>query len=232
MRTTPVRELSEQTAVRLRGMIREKQMRPGDRFPSERELIEQFGVGRSTIREAIKVLVAENLLEIRRGTGTFISQTMGIAKDPLGLQFTPEKTLLQNLFEARFIIEPQIAALAARRATPEDLDRLERALIQHLSCEDESRHAALDVEFHTALARCCHNDVLQRFLPVVIEAIAEGRSQTAAVPGTWDNAKAWHREIFLSVQRGADKDAQEQMLKHLMQTAKEANITHLGGQDL
>jgi GntR family transcriptional repressor for pyruvate dehydrogenase complex len=232
MRGIPSRELSDQTASRLREMILERQMQPGDRFPSERELIESFGVGRSTIREAVKLLVAENLVEIRRGTGTYISHLPGVSKDPLGLQFAPQQNLLQNLFEARVLIEPQIAYLAAQRATPEDIVRLSGILQQFLACGDPALHTQLDIQFHTALAQCTGNAVLHRFLPVICEGIYEGRSKTATVPGSWERAKEWHVKIFHSVQGGDAEGARKETYGHLMQTAQEANIIiNLGGQE-
>lgn len=233
MKTIDTRELSKQIAEQMRSVIQEKQMQPGSRFPSERELIDYFNVGRSTVREAIKILVAENLLEIRRGKGTYISQYPGRVRDPLGLQYSPQQKLLQNLFEARAIIEPQIAALAAVRAEPEDIACLQQALQEHLTCTDTIRNAELDVKFHTALTQCCHNEVLQRFVPLVIEAIEEGRVETATVPNSWENAKQYHEKIFKMIQcRDADA-ARFEMMQHLMQTAKEANIhIKLGGKDL
>lgn len=230
MKKLNTKELSKQTAELLRSMIQKKNMQPGDRFPSERELIELFGVGRSTVREAVKILVAENLLEIHRGNGTYISKCPGLVKDPLGLQYSPQQKLLQNLFEARAIIEPQIAALAAERAEPEDVKKLEDAMLAHSSCNGKENIAEADIRFHTALTNCCHNEVLQRFVPLVIEAIQEGGCETAEVPNSWENAKEYHKEIYEKVKCGDGEAARQAMMKHLKQTAKEANIRlNIGG---
>lgn len=233
MRSGETKELSNQLAEQMRSIIQKKQMQPGSRFPSEKELIERFNVGRSTVREAIKILVTENLLEIRRGKGTYISQCPGRVKDPLGLQYSPQQKLLQNLFEARAIIEPQIAALAALRAEPKDIECLQQVLEEHLTCTDKSKNAELDVKFHKAVTMCCHNEVLQRFMPLVMEAIQEGRVETEAVPYSWENAKQYHKRIFEMIESGDAEAAKSEMKQHLLQTAKDANIKiQLGGKNL
>ena len=94
---TVTKELSDIAAKRLREMIIQKQMKSGDRLPSESELGEMFGVSRSTVREAIKLLIAENVVEIQRGKGTFVTLHPGVSKDPLGLEFANQKKLLDNL---------------------------------------------------------------------------------------------------------------------------------------
>lgn len=225
-------ELSAQTAQSLREMIVVRKMQPGDKFPSERELMERFGVSRSTTREAVKLLVAENLVEIQRGKGTYIARQPGLVRDPLGLRFVPPHQALQNLMEARILIEPSIAELAARRATPEDIRQLEEILQRIISNMDPEKHTELDISFHTALAQCTHNDVLHRFLPVICEGIYEGRGETEGLPGSWENALGWHVRIFRAAQCGDAQTARQAMLGHLRQTAEEANITiDLGGQD-
>lgn len=88
---TVTQELSVVAAKRLREMIIEKEMKSGDRLPSESALGEMFGVSRSTVREAIKLLIAENVVEIQRGKGTFVTLQPGLSKDPLGLEFANQK---------------------------------------------------------------------------------------------------------------------------------------------
>ena len=109
--------LPEIVAQNIKGMIIERSLNEGEKLPTESELTMNFNVSRSTIREAIKILIAENVVEIRHGRGTFIAKKTGITKDPLGLSFADRKMLLPNLLEARRLIEPNIAALAAQRRT-------------------------------------------------------------------------------------------------------------------
>lgn len=98
------------------------EFKPGDRLPSEYELAQRLGVGRSTVREATKALVSRNILEVHRGNGTFVCEQTGLVQDPLGLRFQPDKKRLGlDLCEVRLMIEPEIAALAAQKATEEEL---------------------------------------------------------------------------------------------------------------
>ena len=91
------------TAQKVKTMIIQRDMKPGDRLPTETELAERFGVSRSTLREAMKFLRAENVVVIRQGSGTFVSAGTGIGEDPLGLHFTNQEKLLENLFETRML---------------------------------------------------------------------------------------------------------------------------------
>lgn len=114
----PADVLPMATAQKVKMMIIKRGMKPGDRLPTENELAKLFSVSRSTLREAMKFLRAENVVVIRQGSGTFVSAGTGIGEDPLGLHFTNQENLIHNLFETRMLIEPQIASLAVQRATP------------------------------------------------------------------------------------------------------------------
>ena len=99
----------------------------GQKIPNEYELAEKFGVGRSTVREAVKGLVSKGILEVRRGSGTFVVSTSSLEEDPLGLSRFPDKyKLALELFDVRLMIEPEIAVLACENATEEELDQLQR----------------------------------------------------------------------------------------------------------
>ena len=160
------------TAQKVKTMIIQREMKPGDRLPTEKELADLFGVSRSTLREAMKFLRAENVVVIRQGSGTFVSAGTGIGEDPLGLHFTNQEKLIQNLFETRMLIEPQIAGLACQRATPQDVRNLQLLVTEMDRSEVNSPASAeLDVQFHTAVAECTHNEVLIRVVPIIIESI-------------------------------------------------------------
>lgn len=102
--------------------ILQEPVEPGQKIPNEFELAEKFGVGRSTIREAVKGLVSRGILEVRRGAGTFVISTSSVSEDPLGLGKIEDKyKLALDLFDVRLMIEPEIAGLACRNADEEDL---------------------------------------------------------------------------------------------------------------
>ena len=131
----------------------------GEKLPNEFELAEKFGVGRSTIREAVKSLVSKGVLEVRRGSGTYVVSTSSLEEDPLGLgRFEDKYHLALELFEVRLMLEPEIAALASEYASEEEKAQLESL------CDQVERqytaginHIKKDIEFHTCIAKCSRN---------------------------------------------------------------------------
>lgn len=225
---TAHQELSVIAAKRLRGMIIEKEMQSGDRLPSESALGEMFGVSRSTVREAIKLLTAENVVEIQRGKGTFVTVQPGVGKDPLGLEFTNQKRLLTNLLETRMMIEPQIAYLAAQRANQANIDQLAQIIDKiQAAGSNKGNHTPYDVAFHKAVAECTQNDVLYRILPIICESIQEGYFKTANVPGSYERAIQSHFNIFQAIVNKDPEAAKNETEKHLRQTMEDMDI--LGG---
>lgn len=165
--------LSSKLSEELLNYIRSENLKPGDRLPNESILAKKMGVGRSSIREAMKLLASRNIVTIRQGSGTYISQTPGMVEDPLGFSFiTDKQKLAQDSLEVRFLLEPAIASLAAQNASEEDIALLRR-LCQEV--EDLVRlgqdHTQKDIEFHTAIALSSKNVVVPRLIPVINSAI-------------------------------------------------------------
>lgn len=145
----------------------------GQKIPNEFELAEKFGVGRSTIREAVKGLVSKGILEVRRGSGTYVISTTTPEEDPLGLGGMGDKyKLALELFEVRLMLEPEIAALACKNAAEEDLKKLKKLCdeTERLYLEG-SNHVNKDIEFHTCIARCSQNRVVEVLIPVINSAV-------------------------------------------------------------
>lgn len=165
--------LSSKLSEELLNYIRSENLKPGDRLPNESILAKKMGVGRSSIREAMKLLASRNIVTIRQGSGTYISQTPGMVDDPLGFSFIADKQKLAlDSLEVRFLLEPAIASLAAQNASEEDIALLRR-LCQEV--EDLVRlgqdHTQKDIEFHTAIALSSKNVVVPRLIPVINSAI-------------------------------------------------------------
>lgn len=165
--------LSSKLSEELLNYIRSENLKPGDRLPNESILAKKMGVGRSSIREAMKLLASRNIVTIRQGSGTYISQTPGMVDDPLGFSFIADKQkLAQDSLEVRFLLEPAIASLAAQNSSEEDISLLRR-LCQEV--EDLVRlgqdHTQKDIEFHTAIALSSKNVVVPRLIPVINSAI-------------------------------------------------------------
>lgn len=170
--------LTQRTADRLRDMIIEEQtFHYGDKLPNENELSNLLGISRTTLREAIHILTSEGLLTVKRGKGTFVSaQINQYVSGKLELNdLSDMKITLRDLYEARMIFEPEAAALACKRATDEEIQKiLELGNI----CQEQLRinpagKKRIESEnmFHGAIVKASHNDFLSRFMPLLTETI-------------------------------------------------------------
>lgn len=168
------KSLAQQTAEGLYArIVAEGQPGPGEKLPNELELSQELGVSRTTLREAIRSLVTQGVLEVRRGKGTFVSGQVGEIEDFGFGGLERVKGQLRDLFELRSIFEPQAARLACLRATEEEMaDILARG-------EDVDRCIRLgqdrteaDREFHAAIVRATHNSFMMRLLPMINQAVA------------------------------------------------------------
>lgn len=165
--------LAERTAEQISRLIVERQLTSEDKLPSEFELAELLHVGRGTIREGVKLLVARNVLEIRRGKGTYIAPNPGEVPDPLGFAYyTDQLQLAMDLVEVRRQVEPWAARMAAERAAPEDLELLrETCSVVEQDILAGRDHSKNDVRFHVAIAKCTHNLVVPKLIPIITYAI-------------------------------------------------------------
>ena len=140
-----------------------------DKLPSERELCQLLNVGRSTLREAIQRLAARNVLEVRRGAGTFVSYKHGVADDPLGFTLIrDQRRLAMDLLEFRIMVEPSIAAMAAQNASKDDIKELEFLCLEVEELLRRGKpHHERDKEFHACIARCSGNMVMPKIQPII-----------------------------------------------------------------
>lgn len=221
--------LPEQAAEQISKLIVEQHLTCEDKLPSEFELAQMLGVGRGTVREGVKLLVARNVLEIRRGKGTYIAPNPGEIPDPLGFVYYPDQfRLALDLAEIRLQMEPWVARMAAERATAEDLKRLREACsVVEQDIVAQRDHSRNDVLFHVAIAECTHNLVVPKLIPIITYAI------TLFVSLTESRLKAQtlvdHREILDSICDRDGKRAEETMQRHIQynKTMLEQLVTQL-----
>ena len=166
--------LAQHTAQRLYNLIAaEKKLSPGEKLPNELELSQEMGVSRATLREAIRTLTAQGVLEVRRGKGTFVSPRAGELED-FGFDALEQvRGQLRDLFELRSIFEPKAARLACQRATQAEMQEiLDRGgEVERCIRAGEDRTQA-DWEFHAAIVRATHNEFMMRLLPMINQAVA------------------------------------------------------------
>lgn len=174
------KNLSQQTADRLYNMIvAERRLSPGQKLPNEVDLAHELGVSRTTLREALHALTSRNILEVRRGRGTFVSHQVDRINDFGFSHLDQVKGQLRDLFELRRIFEPSAARLACQRATQEEMAEIlsRGAAVDQCIRENKDRTQA-DREFHASIVRATHNEFMMRLLPMINQAV-----ETAVITG-------------------------------------------------
>lgn len=167
--------LVTETARQLREMILSGRMQPGEFFPPQKEMAAKFGVGLSTMHEAFQVLAHAGLVKSSSGKGTWVSEdALDTVVHPVAVKNRLGDMSFRVLHEARSVIEVALAEYAATRATSEDLQRIWEALetMESLDMEDEA-FAQADLEFHMAVARAGHNELLEQFYHVSFKLLAD-----------------------------------------------------------
>ncbi|WP_148409756.1 FadR/GntR family transcriptional regulator [Murimonas intestini] len=209
------KRLPELVSEQIKELIAKGNLKAGDKLPNEFEMAEQLQVGRGTIREAVKILVSQNVLEIKRGNGTFVCERTGLADDPLGLWMIEDKQKLAlDLCEVRMMIEPEIAELAAERGTKDEIASLKNA---GYAVEEKIRsgedHSAEDINFHEALAKMSKNQVVPKLIPVIQSAVNLFVKATDSV--LREETIETHNKIIRAVEDGDGAGAKAAMEDHL-----------------
>lgn len=167
------KSLAQQTAEELMNLILEdSEFHAGDRLPNELELSGRFHVSRTTLREAIRILTVRGFIEVRHGIGTFVVDQIPAPSDYGFSDLANLKIDVRDLFEARLIFEPQVAALAVQRATDEEINDL---LLIEKNVQKAYRNGQdvsdLDRQFHNKLVKCSHNPFLEQIINIINDGI-------------------------------------------------------------
>ena len=168
------RSLAEQAADKIEEMIIKNRWKSGDKLPNEMDMVEKLGVGRGTIREAIKILESRNVVEIRRGKGTYGCDNIGKVEDPLGFRFASDKKkLAEDLSDFRSMLEPQIAEIAAKKATDKDIAELRKLCdeVNSMIANGEN-YSERDIELHTKIASITGNSVVEQIIPLIAQGVS------------------------------------------------------------
>lgn len=211
-----VKPLSEQMAEKIIHYILENNLDVGDKIPNEFELGEILGAGRSTIREAVRILASRNILVIKQGAGTYVADNTGVSDDPLGLIFARDKyKLAQDLFQVRMILEPEIAAIAANVASDEEIEKIfyHCDRVEAMIKRDEN-HMLEDVKFHEAIARCTDNMVIGKLIPIINTSVAVFANITARQ--LKEETIITHRAIANAIAEHNPTDAKHAMTMHML----------------
>jgi GntR family transcriptional repressor for pyruvate dehydrogenase complex len=219
----PIRpkKISEEIVSQIKHLITTGDLKPGDRIPSERELAQMLGVSRPSVREAIMVLDAMGLLAARQGGGTYVrSLTAGALNDPLSTMIEENPAMLHALVEVRMGLETWSAYLAAKRATPVEVERM-RELLSTMKAQATRGgwDAEVDSQFHYAITAATHN-TLQMHVLNTIHSLFHKTIQVALTEfyrkeGMVELLLEQHRAIYQAIAAGQPEQARQAMQDHL-----------------
>lgn len=218
--------VSDEIVDQFKSAIRSGRLSTGDRLPPERELTELFGVSRVTVRDALRVLEANGLVEIRVGAGggAFVTAPdSGDVGEGISNMLMMRSVSPYEVTETRMILETGMLPLVCERATEEDLAELERICDEAEAsiAEGSDYDVALSAEFHTTLARAAHNEVIGMLIePLHRPLEASLRTAKRRAPEMGKEGTSEHRELVKAIRDGDLQQAQDIMRQHLSRTAE------------
>lgn len=222
MLLNPKKRMYELIVEQINMLILEKNLQPGDRLPSERDLASFFGVSRNSVREALKGLESKGVLEIRQGGGSYL---VASKRDTLGNELRihideSQIQLIDEMLELRRAFEVEAASLAAQRATPENLEALRHVLSQMSKAMDDTEMGVqADLDFHMQVAYATKNQLLIDLMETLAKRMEENiratRRQRFTDKDRHQDTLKEHEEIYLAIANGKSELAKQLMYKHI-----------------
>lgn len=211
---------------RFRGLILDGVLRPGDRLPAERQLAVDLDISRPILRDALAQLESDGLVVVRHGEGTFIADLIGhVFSDPVARIMRASPRGMTDYLEFRRLLEADMAAMAAMRATQADRDmiaRVGRAMQGAHDDADPALEAKLDVELHTLIVEAAHNmvflHVMRACYALLADDVFSNRERLYALPGERDRLLEQHQRLIQSILAGdadAARKAAEDHIDHI-----------------
>jgi len=191
---------------------------PGSKFPPERELAKEFRVNRASVRQALKVLEIMGVLTQRVGDGTYLSESAeSILNEPLDFLILLDDLSHHELLETRMIVEPELAARAAERATVEDLVNLRRAIAAMESSRTNQERLDADLAFHDSIFRASGNRICHLLFKVIHRNVLTSMLKLSARVSL-ERPLTSHKRIYAAIQRRDADLARKEMLEHISDT--------------
>lgn len=217
----PHSTLAADVARTLRAEIDSGRFQPGDFLPSQKELAAQFGVGLSTIREAIKILTATGLVQSHPGKGTWVSEDAAFRLfKPASAPNRLKELKARQLYEARSVIEVALSTLAAERATPEEVKQIIDAQERVENAVSEEDYLKADIDYHLAVAAAGHNEVLEQFYQLVHNLFSQVITELIHLPDVKEASLPLQRAIAEAIARGDIEAAQHAAMEHMNYIAR------------
>ena len=215
--TTSHSQLTMQVVEHVRSLIASGEVKPGDRLPPERDLARQLKISRSSLRAGIGFLSAMGVLKSRHGAGTFVSSgPPALDSSSLSGLGALHGFLPWQMFEARLVLESNVAALAAERATGEHVAELaEEVAEMYAALADPREYLIHDVRFHRTVARAAGNPILAALMETITANLYDYRSKTVHNAQDLKESAEMHREIYRAIRSHNPTQARHAMEQHL-----------------
>jgi GntR family transcriptional repressor for pyruvate dehydrogenase complex len=210
-------QLTLQVVEHVRGLISSGQLKPGDRLPPERELARELKISRSSLRAGIGFLSAMGVLKSRHGAGTFVSSgPPALDSSSLNILGALHGFQPAQMFEARLVLESNVACLAAERATDEHITELaEEVAEMYASLDDPHEYLIHDVRFHRTIARAAQNPILAALMETITANMYDSRQVTVENAHDLKESAEMHREIYRAIRAKNAGQARQAMEQHL-----------------
>ncbi|RSL15814.1 GntR family transcriptional regulator [Edaphobacter aggregans] len=215
-------QLTMQVVEHVRALIAKGEVKPGDRLPPERELARELKISRSSLRAGIGFLSAMGVLKSRHGAGTFVSSgPPALDSSSLSVLGALHGFLPWQMFEARLVLESNVAALAAERATDEHIAELaEEVAEMYAALDDPQEYLIHDVRFHRTIARAAGNPILGALMETITANLYGYRSKTVQNAQDLKESAEMHREIYRAIRSHNPAQARQTMEQHLKLASK------------
>ncbi|NLL37467.1 MAG: FadR family transcriptional regulator [Fretibacterium sp.] len=212
--------LSDSIVKAIEDMVAEEGFLPGDKFYSENELVKILKVGRSSIREAVRILEVRGKVSVLQGKGIFISPSSRYEENPPFTRWVEDnEDSLRDHFEVRLILEPKMAERAASHATDEDIEVIQRAhtaFSQDLATGNVTALIGADKVFHRCVARATGNRTMYSLMKTMTTSLSEGWVTSLHVPARWKKTVLEHGTVLDAIRQREGKRAKESMERHLL----------------
>ena len=220
------KRLSDSVADDILSMITiEKKFMPGEKLPNENELSEELKISRTTLREAIRILATNGILEIQRGKGTFVKKDFKGDNIEEISSLSKIKANPKDLYEMRLIFEPEAAYLAVERASDAEIKRilsLGEEIEEYIKLGKD--RTEIEQAFHKSIAKATHNEFMNKLMPVIYQAIDKGVALSEKKETAVKDTITDHRMIMDFIKNRNAEGAKSAMKIHILHAIKELEI--------
>lgn len=207
--------IGQKLAAQISEEIAKGKFKPGDRLPPERELAIQLGVSRTAIRDAIKLLAGQGILNVTHGSGIYVASEDRVTSQISNL-LTIRQGSLRELFEVRKLIEVEAAGWAAERSQPHNLEKI-KSIVERANnaLDNPGALARLDAEFHLAVAEAGGNSILLGVMLNLLDLLADARKESLSIPGRPARSAGEHNKLAEAIFSHDAAQARQLMWQHL-----------------